>query len=334
MKVGKVSQTVLKRSILKQLQFQREEALFPPSIEEMCYGLELKEEEQFLVSDATLYGNEKDLGVFALAQVANDLASRGADPAGVSLQIMLPPYAYESRLKSMVEHVEQAGSLYGIQVLCAKAEVCPIISQAIVHMTGIGVLSKDTCIRSNGGRPQQDVVLLKWVGLEGTFRIMREKEEELAKRFIPAFLEKIRGLESQIFSVKELAFAREFGVSAMHQITNGGILVALWELAEASNVGVEVDLKKMAIRQETVEICEFCHLNPYQLTSTGSVLMFADRGEDLVQAFAEQGVQAVVLGKTTKDLAKVILGGEEKRFMDRPASDELLKLYENEGGTI
>ena len=39
MKIGKVSQTVLKRSMLKPLQFHREEAMLEPSVEEMCYGV-------------------------------------------------------------------------------------------------------------------------------------------------------------------------------------------------------------------------------------------------------------------------------------------------------
>ena len=99
MKIGKVSQTVLKRSMLKPLQFHREEAILEPSVEEMCYGVTCKEDEELLVSNAVLYGDEKDLGVFALAQVMNDLATRGARMVGASVHIMLPPYAYESRLK-------------------------------------------------------------------------------------------------------------------------------------------------------------------------------------------------------------------------------------------
>ena len=123
--------------------------------------------------------------------------------------------------------------------------------------------------------------------------------------------------------------AKEHGVSAMHQITSGGILAALWEMSEASNVGVEVDLKKMSIKQETVEVCEFCHLNPYQLTSAGSVLIMTDRGEELVERYAQMGVVATLLGKTTADAARVIIGGEERRFLERPATDELLKIYES-----
>ena len=330
MKIGKVSQTVLKRSILKTLQFQREETIIQSSVEEMCYGIEVKEDEQILSTSAALYGNEKDLGVFALAQVVNDLATRGAKAVGVSVHIMLPPYAYESRLKTMMEHIERAGSAHAVQILCAKAEVSPAINKAMVYMNGMGVLKKGELLQSNMGKADQDIVLLKWIGLEGTFRVMREKEEELSKRFVPTFLNEIQMLEPEIFSEKALFLAKEFGVSAMHQITSGGILAALWEFAESSDVGMEVDLKKMSIKQETVEVCEYFHLNPYQLTSAGSVLIATDRGEELVSRFAEKGIQATVLGRTTVDKARVILGGEEKRFLDRPAADELLKIYDGE----
>ncbi|MBP3663717.1 MAG: hypothetical protein J6J03_01010 [Tyzzerella sp.] len=330
MKVGKVSQTVLKRSILKTLQFQREEAIIEPSIEEMCYGIEVKDGEQVLSTSVALYGNEKDLGVFALAQVVNDLATRGAKAVGVSVHIMLPPYAYESRLKAMMEHIEGAGSAHAVQILCAKAEVSPAINKAIVYMNGVGVLKKGELLQSSMGKADQDIVLLKWIGLEGTFRVMREKEEELSKRFVPTFLNQIQMLEPEIFSEKALFLAKDFGVSAMHQITSGGILAALWEFAESSDVGMEVDLKKMSIKQETVEVCEYFHLNPYQLTSAGSILIATDRGEELVAKFAEEGIWATILGRTTVDKARVILGGEEKRYLDRPAADELLKIYNGE----
>lgn len=247
---------------------------------------------------------------------------------GASIHIMLPPYAYESRLKAMMEQVEIAGSQRGVQILCAKAEVSPAISRAIVHLSGIGILKQDELIQSSMGKPNQDIVLLGWIGLEGTFRAMREKEEELSKRFVPAFINGIQQKEAEVFAAEAIIIAHRHGASAMQQITSGGILATLWEMADASRVGLEVDLKKMSIRQETVEICEYCHLNPYQLTSAGSVLVFTDRGEELVEKYMEQGIQASLIGRTTDSVERVILGGEEKRFLDKPATDELLKLYD------
>lgn len=294
----------------------------------MCFGIACGDEEAILNSHTVLYGDEKDLGVFALARVMNDLATRGAKTVGMSVHIMLPPYAYESRLKAMMESVEQAGSEHGVQVLCAKAEVSPAVTKAVVSMTGVGVYRKGNLLRSSMGKAGQDIILLKWIGLEGTFRVMREKEEDLKKRFVHTFLNRVPQLERELFSEEEIFLARDYGASAMHQITDGGILGALWELAEASEIGMNVDLKQMSIRQETVEICEFCHLNPYQLTSAGSVLIIAERGEELVSRYGELGIKATLLGKTTADAARVIVNGEEKRFLDRPAPDELLKIYE------
>ena len=327
MKIGKVSQTVLKRAMLKPLKFTREETLISPTVDEMCYGITCKEDEELLCTSVVLYGDEKDLGVFALARALNDLATRGAKMIGADVHIMLPPHAYESRLKAMMEHIENAASLHGVQILGAKAEISPVISKAIVHVNGIGILKKGELMLSSMGSPGQDIVLLKWIGLEGTFRAMREKETDLQKRFVHTFLNQIKQMEVQLFSEKEIEIARRHGASAIHQITEGGILASLWEMADASEVGLEVELKKMSIRQETVEVCEFCHLNPYQLTSTGSVLIFTERGEELVQKYEEAGIKASLLGKTTANAERVILGGDEKRFLDKPAADELLKLY-------
>ena len=328
MKIGKVSQTVLKRSVLKPLQFQREETLWNPTAEEMCYGIRTLEGEQVLSTESVLYGNEKDLGVFALAQVINDLASRGAKIVGATIHISLPPYAYESRLKAMMEYVEEAAGSRDVQIISAKAEVSPVLQSAMVHVNGFGKIKEADLVRSNMAKSGQDIVLLKWIGLCGMLRILREKEEALKTRFVPGFLAQAESLHSQLFSDREIEFAKKFGVSAMHQIGAGGILAALWELCESAGIGMEVDLKKMSVRQETVEICEYFHLNPYQLTSTGSVLIVTDKGEELAECYLEKGVQATVLGKTTKEKARVILGGEEKRFLDRPAPDELVKIYD------
>jgi len=328
MKIGKVSQTVLKRSMIKPLEFQREESLFSVSAEEMCYGVRSLEGEEVLLTDVALSGNEKGLGVFALAQVMNHLATRGAETVGVAVRILLPPYAYESRLKTMMEHIEKAGSTRGVQILSAKAEVSAAVSQAIVMMQGIGTVKKEELISSANAKAEQDIVLLGQIGLEGTLRILNEKEEELSKRFVPAFLHQIRERQEALFVSEAIKAAHRFGISAAHPFSNGGILAGLWELGEAAGIGMEVTLKDMTICQETVEICEYYHLNPYQLTSTGCVLFVAKQGEELAKHLLQQGYAASLLGRTTKDKARVILGGEEKRFLDRPAPDELYKIYE------
>ena len=84
-------------------------------------------------------------------------------------------------------------------------------------------------------------------------------------------------------------------------------------------------MKKLPIRQETVEVCEFCDVNPYELLSGGCLVMTAEDGNSLVLALQEQGIPAVVVGKLTDSNARLIFYGEEKRFLDKPAADEINK---------
>lgn len=327
MKIGNVSQTVIRRSILKQLKTKREETIIEPSVEEMCSGILIPDGYQVVFTNVTLYGDEKDIAMFGLAQVLNDLYTRGASPVGANLSILLPPYAYESRLKAMVEFAEQTAEKQHIQILNVKAQVSPVITKAVVTVVGIGTVKAGELLQSSMGKANQDIVMTKWIGLDGMLRIVREKGEELSKRFVPSFMAQINALEENLFADKELKIAKEYGVSAMHQITDGGILAALWNMAEASKVGVEVDLKKIAVKQETIEICEYFQLNPYQMTSTGSVLLMTDNGKELVDLLLRNGVRAEIIGRSTADRERVIFNQDEKRYIDRPSQDELLKIY-------
>ena len=326
MKPGKVTQTIYRRSILKQLHTDKEVALFAPSQEEHCYGIQ-SAGGQMLSASVSLYGNEKDLCVFAMAKAVNELATRGASPSGVGIQILLPDFAYESRLKMMIAMAETAAEEQNLQILHADAQVVPGIQTTIVNVTAVGNLCAGRLFQSNMAKAEQEIVLLKWMGLEGSLRVKRAREEELKGRFISTFLDKLEASRKEIFSASAIETAAAVGVSAMHQIGDGGILAALWELAESAGIGLSVDMRKIAVKQETIEVCEYFHLNPYQLTSTGSILVVTEKGEELVDTLKESNVEAVIIGRTAKGNERVLMNGEEKRYLDRSAPDELAVFY-------
>ena len=86
-------------------------------------------------------------------------------------------------------------------------------------------------------------------------------------------------------------------------------------------------MKKLSILQETVEVCEYYRFNPYQLTSTGCLLITTDEGEALADELKQNGIAASVIGKMTDNNDKMLHNGEEVRYIDRPAPDEILKIY-------
>lgn len=328
MKIGNVSQTVLKRSVLKQLHHTREESLWRLSPEEMCSGIELKTEDAIVCASVVVYGDEKELGCYGIAKAVNDVASRNGKPVGVEVVIQLPPYAYESRLKSMVEHMEACCASQNLQVLGIKVSVCPVVNSAVVYITALGTVDPELVVRSSMTKPNMDIVLLGSVGTEGALRILNQKEEAISERFIPAFFEGLRKQKEHIIVVKSIEQAILHGAVAVHQLGEGGILAALWELGEAGEVGLEVDLKQMTIRQDVIEICEFTGVNPYQLSSTGSVLFVVEDGAALVRCLQNEHCACTVIGRTSDQKERVILNGGEKRFLDRPSPGDLMKLYE------
>lgn len=327
MEAGNVSQTVYRRSILKQLKQDTSVRILRPGQEERCYAIDCSEGECVISCDVTLSGNDKDMVTYAIAQAVNELAAKGAEAKGLSVNVMLAPFAFESRLKSMMQSMTVTAKKVGASVLYAGAKTIPGLSTTLVSVTAAGTVRKEDLHQQAEAKAGQDIVLIGYIGLEGTVRIKHEKEEELAGRFIPAFLHQIERLSEEVFAQRAAKAAREAGAKVLCQITEGGIMAALWNLAEAAGTGLTVNLRQMNVKQETIEVCEQFHLNPYLLTSAGAMLAAADSGEDLVRVLEEQGIRAEIIGRLTDSNDRIIENGEESRFLDRPAPDEFYKIF-------
>ncbi|MFA9377570.1 MAG: AIR synthase family protein [Lachnotalea sp.] len=323
MKIGKVSETVLKRSIFKQIRTKRDEVVLGAGVGEDCAAIQLAEDETFVISTDPITGTVQDIGSLAIHITANDLASAGAEPIAVMLTVLLPEDIYESDLKEMMQQVEEVCAELKMQVIGGHTEITRAVNQPIISVTGIGKVKKGQVVSTGGAKPGQDVLVTKWVGIEGTSIIAKENETELLEKYPKSLVETAKNFDKYISVVKEAAEAVKSGVSAMHDVTEGGIFGALWEMAEASDVGLEIDLKKIPIKQETIEICEYYDLNPYCLISSGCMLMAMDNGHDLVRNLEKIGISAIVIGKVIKGNDRVILNDDERRFLEPPKSDEL-----------
>lgn len=292
---------------------------------------------KIITKTATAYGQSKEIGIYALAQALNEVTAEGASSFEAEIRIMIPMYAFKSRVHTMEKIMKHICAKKGVELAEIKSERNSIITQTmvIVTVTGYSELAvEESALNGNQKHAQgsiytgQDIVLTKWIGMEGMLRITTEKEEALKERFSAGFLKQILSYKEHIFAEKEIRIARDCGVSYMKQITEGGIMAALWNLAKETEAGIEADLKLLPVRQETIEVCEYFRLNPYQLTSTGSMLMVAEDGEKLAETLHAQGIAATVIGKLTDNNDKLLHNGEEIRYIDRPAPDELMKIFE------
>lgn len=326
MKTGKIPESVLKRSVLRQLHNRRDEVLLGAGVGEDCAALTLEADEVFVMSTDPITGTGKEMGSLAVITTANDLASSGAEPVGVMLTILLPEESEEALLKEIMRDAEATCEKFHMQILGGHTEVSAAVNRPVISVSGVGKVKKDAMIKTGGARPGMDIVVSKWIGIEGTVIIAKERERELRGRYATTFIDRSKDLDAYISVLSEAAVAARSGVSAMHDITEGGIFGALWEMAEASGVGLEIDLKKIPVRQETIEICEFFGLNPYELISGGSMLMAAEDGNQLVHELEKAGIPAAVIGKAMAGNDRVLRNEEERRFLEPPKPDELYRV--------
>lgn len=175
-------------------------------------------------------------------------------------------------------------------------------------------------------KPGMDIVITKWIALEGTVKIAKVKETELTQRLPKLFVRNAQEFEQYISIEEEQKFIEKYKVAAWYPLSEGGVFGALWNFAEASKIGLEIRLRSIPVRQETIEICESFRINPYLLLSGGAVLMAAENGYDLVNQLQKEGIYGTVIGKAVDSNDRIILNEEEVRYLDRPQRDEWYKL--------
>lgn len=326
MKVGKIPESILERSVIRQIHNKRPEVLMGSGVGEDCAAIQLAADEVFVLSTDPITGTARDIGNLAIRVTNNDLASAGAEPVGVLLTILLPERTTEPELKEIILQAESACREDGIQIVGGHTEVTAQVKQPIVSVTGLGKVKKGHLVSTGGAEPGMDFVMTKAIALEGTSILAKDLEEDLKGHFPDCLVERAAAFDQELSVLPESRVAAAFGVAAMHDVTEGGIYGAIWEMCQASGAGCRIDLKKIAIRQESVEICEYLGLNPYKLISSGCMLMAAADGNGLVMALARAGIEACVIGKATDSNDRILFHGEEERFLEMPQTDELYRL--------
>ena len=326
MNIGKLPENVLKRSVFKQLHTKRKEILQGAGVGEDCAAMMLEADEMFVVSTDPITGTTQDIGRMAMLVTLNDLASAGAEPVGVLLTALLPEDITEPQIRQIMQQVDGECEKYHVQVMGGHTEITRAVNQPLLTVTGIGKAPKGKMISTGGARPGDDIVITKWIAIEGTMILAKEREKELLERFPKKMIEEAKKMEKYLSVVPEAAAAVKSGVNAMHDVTEGGIFGALWEMAEASGVGLEIDLKKIPVRQESIEICEYFGINPYELISSGSMLMAASDGNMLVRNLEKEGIPAAVVGKAMEGNDRILINDGEVRLLEPPKTDELYKV--------
>ena len=294
--------------------------------------IRLDDERKLILKADPITGAVEELGWLAVAVPSNDVAVVGGKPLWLLAVLIMPTSMDVEDVERIMRRMDEAAKEFGVALVGGHTEFISSIDHPIV-CSFIAATTSGRTLSASGAKPRDLIVLTKGAAIEATSILASDLKDEVEKAFGKRFLAKARRFIEKVCVVREaLEAAKIEGVTAMHDPTEGGILTALHELAEASKVGLLIHENKIFMAEETEKLCQHFGINPLGALSSGALLITVrkDSVDILLDSMRRLGVRAEVIGEV-KDKSfgrKIVLKSGEMVDLPLPEREELWKLFD------
>jgi hydrogenase maturation factor len=332
LRTGKIPTEVLVRNVFRYKGAKDRSVILGSSVGEDAALVSLGRDVLVLTTDPVT-GTTSDVGWLAVHVNANDVACRGARPRWFLCDLLLPERSSAVLVDTIMKQIDAAARGMGVAVVGGHTEVTPGLKRPIVVGYMVGLVSKRRFVTSHGARPGDKIIMTKTVGIEGTAVLAADFAHRLRGKIGVRELRRAKGFRSLISVVDDALTAVDAGgVRAMHDPTEGGLLQGVWELAEASKIGVVVYESRVAIRPETSHVCSAVRVDPLRLMSSGCLLIVADKGKSngILRKLRRRGIEANIIGAVTpRNEGRKLVRVDGRVVRIRPSErDELYRVIE------
>ncbi|MGI6751998.1 MAG: AIR synthase family protein [Anaerovoracaceae bacterium] len=328
MKTGKLDSKLLEEIVFKYLKFRRPEVLVRPGIGEDCAVLDYGEYECVLSTDP-ITGAINKIGHLAVHISCNDIASNGVEPLGLLLAIMLPEGTSEQQIEDIMRQAGETAELMGVEIIGGHTEITASVNKPIIVSTAVGKALKGSSQSAKDMKPGDYILVTKTAGLEGTGIIASDYSERLEGILTQQEMSHALAMLEKVSVVKEGVIAGRIGTSGMHDVTEGGLLGAIWEMCEISGLGAEIWEERVPIDPVTVKVCNYLGLNPLRLISSGCMMIVSDpeKKDEMIKVIANNGIEIACIGRVMEgDYGRLMLKNGMASVITPPVSDELYKV--------
>ncbi len=275
-------------------------------------------------------GASREVGWLSVHVNANDIAACAARPQWYIVTLLFPEDSGEEEIYETMRGIRQGLREVGAVLVAGHTELTNKVKDTIVVGTMIGTpMVRGRYVSNKGAKVGDIIIMTKGAGIEGTWILAETFHDKLG--LSEKELENIRKLKKMISVLPDVKALIGIGVEnihAMHDATEGGLLGALYEVAEASGVGFEVYEEDIVILEETQRIAERLMVDPLKLISSGTLIAVIDsRYSDMaIKALRNRGIQATVIGHITsgRRIIRRLDGGIVE--IKEPPIDELWRI--------
>ncbi|MBR7147878.1 MAG: AIR synthase family protein [Firmicutes bacterium] len=300
-----------------------------PGVGEDCATIDFGQYECVMSTDP-ITAAISEIGRLAIHITCTDIASNGVEPLGIMLAMMLPIGTTISEIETIMMQAQEVASSLGVEIIGGHTEITPAVNRPVIVSTAIGRTLAGGSQKAENMRPGDVILMTKQAGLEGTGIIASDFADQLSAVLTEEEVAEAKNYMNMVSVVKEGVAAGNMGTAGMHDITEGGVLGAVWELSEIAGVGVELEEDKIPVSDVTRKICDHFGINYLRLISSGCMMIIVhpDREQAVVDAIHSVGVDVTRIGHVKEHGAPRVLIGKDgvARSIEPPESDELYKV--------
>jgi len=220
-----------------------------------------------------IVGAVNNIGWLAVHVACNDIATTGAPPSWIQVLVLVPQQDDLQLLQIIMQDIGRAAKEIGVSIIGGHTGYSANLSRPLVSVTALGTLSGREPVLTRGAQPGDHIIVTKGIALEGTAILANDFTKVAVDLGLStADLVEARQLIKQVSVIPEAVLLGENGASAMHDVTRGGLLETLLEIANLSNVGLSVDYDRIPIPSVAARFAAAFQFDPLKMISSGTLV--------------------------------------------------------------
>jgi hydrogenase expression/formation protein HypE len=280
-----------------------------------------------------IVGAVQAIGWLAVHVACNDIATSGARPRWIQLLVLLPSQDDEALLAEIMRDCARAVEALGITIIGGHTGYSASLSRPLVAVTAMGTLADRQPILTKGARIGDRILITKGIALEGT-AILASDFPKTARQvgLSEADLDEAKQLMEGISVIPEADILAGYGATSMHDVTRGGLLETLLEMASLSKVEMHVQFDCIPIPSVVVRFADAFGFDPLKMISSGTLAATIDPRhlEEAMGQLETHGIPCADIGEIRPGKGvKIIKRDQENDYQDiHPEADELTRMWQ------
>ena len=332
LEIGKFPSSLLEKMLAKN-SISDPRVVLGPMVGEDAAVLDMGESLLVAASDPVTFATDL-AGWYSVQVNANDVACSGAQPRWFLATLLVPEHFSESEAEMVFDQILEGCTAVGASLIGGHSEVTYGIDRPIIMGTMLGEVKRDSLIRTGGAQEGDSIVLTKGIAIEGTALLARDRAEDLRLAGVSAeTIGRAAGLlvnpGISVISDAQTACA-SVHVHSLHDVTEGGLVTGLREVAQASGLGLAVEEGSIPVLPESQAVCEALELDPLGLLASGALLVTLPAGEVpvLLKALQEKEIDGWEIGQVlAQEEGLLLIGYKGETPLPHFSRDELARYF-------